>query len=136
MSPEPPKQNSSLFLSYHEGNKKSTAIVDQLEEFLKKWGLPCYVARRVEGTKSPKTDMVEQLQKSRFFLQLFTDHLNERDWMKWEWNMAHPFWEGPGAVMRPPIILHTNETDLKDNSFLELRSDIDRGTIRSVNLND
>jgi hypothetical protein len=125
-----------IFLSFYEASEDSWEIIQQLTAFFSDWNLiPC-VVRDNDGTEPPKEKMRSSLIKSRFLLQLFTNHENTRKWMFWEWETFVTAKQTSGLSHEKPIVLYTTETDMNDESFRLLKLAIDEGTVKACKINN
>ncbi|HEX5736838.1 MAG TPA: hypothetical protein VF131_28660 [Blastocatellia bacterium] len=136
MTTESVEENPDVFLSYYSGNNKSIEIKNKLAEFLKDWKIKYFDFTEAQTLGSPEDHTLDNLKRARFFLQIFTDHNNSREWMREEWVAAKFFLRTSGFPMERIVILHTNQTDLKHRTFNQLRGWLEWLRIPKYNLDD
>jgi hypothetical protein len=104
----------SVFLSYSFESKRSYEIVQQLDAFFQPWGVKVIDLQKSQTVKrTPVEEVLVAIRSCGWFIQLFTDHSNDREWMKDEWGFAV-------AHGITKILAHTSETNLEHHSFNKL----------------
>jgi len=136
------KENNAIFISYHEKNRKSVEIADQLRRFFESWKRPCKQVAFNRDKRVPRTQILEDLASSCTLLQVFTSDAEASKWMEYE----RAAFEGMrvGFDLRDSVkVLYTSEThknifgdETVLSSWNEIQSHAAAGLLDLVKIDD